>query len=229
MTCCFLWTTASSASCGRISASHRAADRVTLHHHLRIFYESDHFLCKDVLEFVFCSSSVNGVFLEAESRQQEEDEEDPDDSEGRSSRLWVDRFSPRHYTELLSDDVRACLSVLVHVNIQSVNEWHCWVINDLLLINDCSLPTAVCWSGWNSGTLLCLEKRGSPVLFDPTDRLTIRRRLNPIRPIRITVASRARLKWLKRFWRLSWISTNDPSSRWTYLHAHAVWKSNVLF
>ena len=25
--------------------------------------------------------------------------------EGRTSRLWVDRFSPRHYTELLSDDV----------------------------------------------------------------------------------------------------------------------------
>uniref|UniRef100_A0A3Q2E8R2 Chromosome transmission fidelity protein 18 homolog n=1 Tax=Cyprinodon variegatus TaxID=28743 RepID=A0A3Q2E8R2_CYPVA len=33
-----------------------------------------------------------------------EENEDPEDAEGRTSRLWVDRFSPRHYTELLSDD-----------------------------------------------------------------------------------------------------------------------------
>ncbi|XP_030636662.1 chromosome transmission fidelity protein 18 homolog [Chanos chanos] len=31
-------------------------------------------------------------------------EDNDDDDEGRSSRLWVDRFSPKHYTELLSDD-----------------------------------------------------------------------------------------------------------------------------
>ncbi|XP_067353398.1 chromosome transmission fidelity protein 18 homolog isoform X2 [Channa argus] len=37
------------------------------------------------------------------SRENEENE-DPEDTEGRASRLWVDRFSPRHYTELLSDD-----------------------------------------------------------------------------------------------------------------------------
>ncbi|XP_041838277.1 chromosome transmission fidelity protein 18 homolog [Melanotaenia boesemani] len=42
-------------------------------------------------------SSVNDVFTESEN-------EDPDDKDGRMSRLWVDRFSPRHYTELLSDD-----------------------------------------------------------------------------------------------------------------------------
>uniref|UniRef100_A0A674N8B7 Chromosome transmission fidelity protein 18 homolog n=1 Tax=Takifugu rubripes TaxID=31033 RepID=A0A674N8B7_TAKRU len=30
--------------------------------------------------------------------------EDLEDIEGQMSRLWVDRFSPRHYTELLSDD-----------------------------------------------------------------------------------------------------------------------------
>ncbi|CAF92729.1 unnamed protein product, partial [Tetraodon nigroviridis] len=30
--------------------------------------------------------------------------EDPLDTEAQLSRLWVDRFSPRHYTELLSDD-----------------------------------------------------------------------------------------------------------------------------
>uniref|UniRef100_A0A4W6FXX3 Chromosome transmission fidelity protein 18 homolog n=1 Tax=Lates calcarifer TaxID=8187 RepID=A0A4W6FXX3_LATCA len=35
---------------------------------------------------------------------QYEENEDPEDTEGRTSRLWVDRFSPRHYTELLSDD-----------------------------------------------------------------------------------------------------------------------------
>nr|XP_019956731.1 PREDICTED: chromosome transmission fidelity protein 18 homolog [Paralichthys olivaceus] len=49
------------------------------------------------------ASSVNDGLVEAESREDEENE-DPEDTEGRSSRLWVDRFSPRHYTELLSDD-----------------------------------------------------------------------------------------------------------------------------
>ncbi|XP_044047514.1 chromosome transmission fidelity protein 18 homolog [Siniperca chuatsi] len=48
------------------------------------------------------TSSVNDVFVEPESREDEKD--DPEDTEGRNSRLWVDRFSPRHYTELLSDD-----------------------------------------------------------------------------------------------------------------------------
>ena len=47
---------------------------------------------------------MNDVLVETESREEEEDG-DPEDSEGLSSRLWVDRFSPRHYTELLSDDV----------------------------------------------------------------------------------------------------------------------------
>ncbi|XP_071360879.1 chromosome transmission fidelity protein 18 homolog isoform X2 [Trachinotus anak] len=48
-------------------------------------------------------ASVNDVFVEPESREDKEND-DPADTEGRSSRLWVDRFSPRHYTELLSDD-----------------------------------------------------------------------------------------------------------------------------
>ncbi|XP_040002529.1 chromosome transmission fidelity protein 18 homolog [Xiphias gladius] len=49
------------------------------------------------------ASSVNDVLVEPESREDEEDD-DAADTEGRTSRLWVDRFSPRHYTELLSDD-----------------------------------------------------------------------------------------------------------------------------
>ncbi|XP_029362819.1 chromosome transmission fidelity protein 18 homolog isoform X2 [Echeneis naucrates] len=48
-------------------------------------------------------TSVNDVFVEPESREDEENN-DPADTEGRISRLWVDRFSPRHYTQLLSDD-----------------------------------------------------------------------------------------------------------------------------
>ncbi|XP_059199343.1 chromosome transmission fidelity protein 18 homolog [Centropristis striata] len=48
------------------------------------------------------TSSVNDVIVEAEREDEEND--DPEDAEGRASRLWVDRFSPRHYTELLSDD-----------------------------------------------------------------------------------------------------------------------------
>uniref|UniRef100_A0A671V2A8 Chromosome transmission fidelity protein 18 homolog n=1 Tax=Sparus aurata TaxID=8175 RepID=A0A671V2A8_SPAAU len=47
--------------------------------------------------------NVNDVFLESESTEDKENN-DPEDKEGLTSRLWVDRFSPRHYTELLSDD-----------------------------------------------------------------------------------------------------------------------------
>lgn len=57
-----------------------------------------------LFEFVSRSSNVNDVFVEPEGREDEEND-DPEDTEGRASRLWVDRFSPRHYTELLSDDV----------------------------------------------------------------------------------------------------------------------------
>ncbi|XP_030207476.1 chromosome transmission fidelity protein 18 homolog [Gadus morhua] len=44
-----------------------------------------------------------GEFGGPEVEEEEEDNED-EDEEGRRSRLWVDRFSPHHYTELLSDD-----------------------------------------------------------------------------------------------------------------------------
>ncbi|KAL2086440.1 hypothetical protein ACEWY4_017499 [Coilia grayii] len=33
-----------------------------------------------------------------------DEDDDGDDKDGSSSRLWVDRFCPRHYTDLLSDD-----------------------------------------------------------------------------------------------------------------------------
>ncbi|XP_036942114.1 chromosome transmission fidelity protein 18 homolog [Acanthopagrus latus] len=49
------------------------------------------------------ASNVNDVFFESESTEDKENN-DPEDTEGLTSRLWVDRFSPRHYTELLSDD-----------------------------------------------------------------------------------------------------------------------------
>nr|XP_020495402.1 chromosome transmission fidelity protein 18 homolog [Labrus bergylta] len=49
------------------------------------------------------TNSVNDVLVEPESRG-DEDNDDPEDTEGRTSRLWVDRYSPGHYTELLSDD-----------------------------------------------------------------------------------------------------------------------------
>ncbi|XP_010784184.1 chromosome transmission fidelity protein 18 homolog [Notothenia coriiceps] len=45
------------------------------------------------------ASSLNDVLVDPE-----EEEDDPDDAEGQTSRLWVDRFSPRQYTQLLSDD-----------------------------------------------------------------------------------------------------------------------------
>lgn len=64
--------------------------------------ESEYSTCNTCFLMVFvvcvtCYSSVNEVFVEPGSKE---------DDEGRSSRLWVDRYSPRHYTELLSDDVR---------------------------------------------------------------------------------------------------------------------------
>ncbi|XP_039639163.1 chromosome transmission fidelity protein 18 homolog isoform X1 [Perca fluviatilis] len=49
------------------------------------------------------ASSVNDVLVQPESREDEEIDS-PEDPEGQASRLWVDRYSPRHYTELLSDD-----------------------------------------------------------------------------------------------------------------------------
>lgn len=48
------------------------------------------------------TSSVNDAFVTESSEDKEND--DPDDTEGQTSRLWVDRFSPQRYTELLSDD-----------------------------------------------------------------------------------------------------------------------------
>ncbi|XP_077426056.1 chromosome transmission fidelity protein 18 homolog [Vanacampus margaritifer] len=53
-----------------------------------------------VEETQLLARNVNDNLVEPEIRE----EDDPEDSEGRSFRLWVDRFSPRHYTELLSDD-----------------------------------------------------------------------------------------------------------------------------
>uniref|UniRef100_A0A3P9JAE9 Chromosome transmission fidelity protein 18 homolog n=1 Tax=Oryzias latipes TaxID=8090 RepID=A0A3P9JAE9_ORYLA len=47
--------------------------------------------------------TVTDAFTESESAENDENE-DPEDGEGKASRLWVDRFSPGHYTELLSDD-----------------------------------------------------------------------------------------------------------------------------
>ncbi|XP_040041899.2 chromosome transmission fidelity protein 18 homolog isoform X1 [Gasterosteus aculeatus] len=43
------------------------------------------------------ASSVDDV-------QPDEEDHDAEDTEGRTSRLWVDRFSPQQYTELLSDE-----------------------------------------------------------------------------------------------------------------------------
>ncbi|XP_043970698.1 chromosome transmission fidelity protein 18 homolog isoform X2 [Gambusia affinis] len=47
--------------------------------------------------------SVNDEFTDSGNTEDQENE-DPQDAEGQTSQLWVERFSPRHYTELLSDD-----------------------------------------------------------------------------------------------------------------------------
>uniref|UniRef100_A0A096LX22 CTF18, chromosome transmission fidelity factor 18 homolog (S. cerevisiae) n=1 Tax=Poecilia formosa TaxID=48698 RepID=A0A096LX22_POEFO len=48
-------------------------------------------------------SSLNDAFTDSGNTEDHENE-DPQDAEGQTSQLWVERFSPRHYTELLSDD-----------------------------------------------------------------------------------------------------------------------------
>ena len=55
-----------------------------------------------------------GEFGGPEVEEEEEDNED-EDEEGRRSRLWVDRFSPHHYTELLSDDVSSSMAYLIYM------------------------------------------------------------------------------------------------------------------
>ncbi|XP_014824520.1 PREDICTED: chromosome transmission fidelity protein 18 homolog, partial [Poecilia mexicana] len=47
--------------------------------------------------------SLNDAFTDSRNTEDQENE-DPQDAEGQTSQLWVERFSPRHYTELLSDD-----------------------------------------------------------------------------------------------------------------------------
>ncbi|KAG7491946.1 hypothetical protein MATL_G00009110 [Megalops atlanticus] len=52
------------------------------------------------------NSRVDEEFGEMDGREPEVEEEaaEDEDQDGTASRLWVDRFSPQHYTELLSDD-----------------------------------------------------------------------------------------------------------------------------
>uniref|UniRef100_A0A3B5KW83 Uncharacterized protein n=1 Tax=Xiphophorus couchianus TaxID=32473 RepID=A0A3B5KW83_9TELE len=57
----------------------------------------------DVVTAVSTCSSLNNVFTDSGNAEDQENE-DPQDAEGQTSQLWVERFSPRHYTELLSDD-----------------------------------------------------------------------------------------------------------------------------
>lgn len=153
------------------------------------------------------SSNVSDVFVEPE-RLEDKENDDPKDTDGQTSRLWVDRFSPRRYTELLSDDVSFDFSHKISGSVRrSCNDISCvWLF--------CfSLPTAVCSSGWNFGTLLCSEERGSPALLGLTDRLPTRTHPKPINPISMQTASRVKLRWPRSFWRLIWTNTNGPNSK----------------
>lgn len=127
------------------------------------------------------SSNVSNTFVEPDNAEDKEND-DPEDAEGQTSRLWVDRFSPRHYTELLSDDVSfnsitGCRQIKCDIKISSTDATYFFLCT-------CSLQIAVCLNGWNSGTPLCLEEKGSPALFGLTDKLPTRTRPNRVRPIR---------------------------------------------
>lgn len=71
---------------------------------------------------------------------------DSGEDEGSSSRLWVDQFSPQHYTDLLSDDVSHRNAV--HLKIIPLNE-DIYVYKCLVIIYFClySSLIAVCWNG----------------------------------------------------------------------------------
>lgn len=62
-----------------------------------------------VFDYLSHNSSVNNVIVEPELEEEEEESSKGVDDDGQTSRLWVDRFSPRQYTELLSDDVSSVL------------------------------------------------------------------------------------------------------------------------
>ena len=113
--CLLCLRAASPSGCGRISASFRAAGQVS--HQLSLSQMKNLITCSTcffnfLFEFLSHSSNVNDVFFESESTEDKENN-DPEDTEGLTSRLWVDRFSPRHYTELLSDDVSSILCFCV--------------------------------------------------------------------------------------------------------------------
>nr|XP_040041900.1 chromosome transmission fidelity protein 18 homolog isoform X2 [Gasterosteus aculeatus aculeatus] len=50
------------------------------------------------------SQRVTNLLASVDDVQPDEEDHDAEDTEGRTSRLWVDRFSPQQYTELLSDE-----------------------------------------------------------------------------------------------------------------------------
>uniref|UniRef100_A0A4W3JWE1 Chromosome transmission fidelity protein 18 homolog n=1 Tax=Callorhinchus milii TaxID=7868 RepID=A0A4W3JWE1_CALMI len=59
----------------------------------------------------FCScanprlfAQIDEEFGEGEGEEEDEDDDGDGNNEGASHTLWVDRFTPRHYTQLLSDD-----------------------------------------------------------------------------------------------------------------------------
>lgn len=74
---------------------------------------------------------------------EEKENDDPEDAEGQMSRLWVDRFSPRHYTELLSDDV----SFNSITGRKQIKKKTSSTDATYFFLCVCSLQTAVCSNG----------------------------------------------------------------------------------
>lgn len=88
--------------------------------------------------------------------------DDPEDADGHMSRLWVDRFSPRHYTELLSDDVSAN-SMAGCNRFQNIIHWcHLFLALCLQFTNRCLLKWLKLWDTVVFGK----ERKSRPVRFD---------------------------------------------------------------
>lgn len=115
----------------------------------------------DVVTAVSSCSSLNNVFTDSGNTEDQENE-DPQDAEGQTSQLWVERFSPRHYTELLSDDVSAPISFCVWSSLLGIQGLMLRFALSFQFTNRCLLKWLKLWDNVVFGR----ERKSRPVRSD---------------------------------------------------------------
>ncbi|PWA21297.1 hypothetical protein CCH79_00018449 [Gambusia affinis] len=106
-------------------------------------------------------SSVNDEFTDSGNTEDQENE-DPQDAEGQTSQLWVERFSPRHYTELLSDDVNVAISFCVWSSLLRIQGLMLQFALSFQFTNRCLLKWLKLWDNVVFGR----ERKSRPVRSD---------------------------------------------------------------